>query len=127
MRRETIQWIAVIGYASFLMWTAVGTVPPEAAFLWRWHLDKLVHAGEYGVLGLLLAAGLWKPMSGLSKSVVAWSAVCLGVGYGVITESVQATIAWRSAEVLDAVANAAGAALAGLIWLKVMSRVPRHG
>lgn len=71
--------------------------------------DKLVHAGLYGVLGLLLAraVGAAAPRRTLGR-------VMLGVlAFASLDEWHQRFIPGRSAEVLDVVADVAGAA-AGL-------------
>lgn len=76
--------------------------------------DKLIHVVEYGALATLLIFGLSGSMS------AAWVAI-LGAGlsflYGCSDEFHQSFVPTRSAEVLDAMADAGGSALAALLYL----------
>lgn len=97
--------------AVFLFIVSVIPVPeggPEIPYF-----DKLVHLCEYFLFAWLLARAF---RAGPRAFRNAWS---MAVGYGIAIELVQAMIPWRSAELLDAIANAIGAAL-GIYVAKMM-------
>ena len=71
-------------------------------------IDKVLHAGAYGLLAAML---LWaQPRPRL--------ALLLAVLYGISDELHQATVPGRNADVLDAVADAAGALMVVALWLR---------
>lgn len=75
--------------------------------------DTLLHAGAYGLFGLLLAWTLL-PRRGAPGAGVA--GVLGTVLLGTLTEALQSAVPWRSAELRDVVSDAAGAAvLVGLL------------
>ena len=96
-------WAAFIFVASSLP----GTTYPSTDLP---NADKLVHIVLYGVLGALVVRGLG------GRGVRIWlGAAALAALYGVTDELHQIFIPFRSADVEDAVADAAGALLgAGL-------------
>jgi VanZ family protein len=74
------------------------------------HVDKLVHAGAYAIL-----AGFWW-VACLRLGLPAFDAACVAffaaVAFGLVDELHQAQVPGRSADRLDLVADAVGAALA---------------
>ena len=83
--------------------------------------DKLLHALTYG--GMTAAAVAFCRSPG-RLALIALFAVALGG----LVEIAQGLVAWRHASVLDAVANAVGAALGyliGLLALAVLRRLPK--
>ncbi len=103
-----------------LLTTVALALPSNMADLPEWvprwlhfqALDKVIHAFLFLGTGLLLARslrrfrGLWKPL------LVAF---LLAAAYGAATEVAQGLFTDRDAEVLDAVADAAGAAVGVLL------------
>jgi VanZ family protein len=78
------------------------------------HADKLYHVAGYALLAawsvqLFAPPTLWLRLLGL---------LALGVGL----EGVQALLPWRSADALDAVANAAGVGLGALLAFTPLAR-----
>ena len=76
--------------------------------------DKLVHVLEYGALTALLIFGL---AGSTSAARVAALAAGLSFLYGCSDEFHQSFVPNRSSEVLDALADAGGSALAALLYL----------
>ena len=79
--------------------------------------DKLEHAGEYAVLGLLLARALGGA-SWLSLTLrCAVGAVAIAAVYGVFDEFHQLFVPGRDFDVRDMLADVAGASVAaGALW-----------
>lgn len=103
--------------AAAILYLSVIPVPERPEIPW---FDKAAHAGQYLVLAWLLvqairAGGLGEPEDGR----LAWISA---TSYGLLVELLQALIPWRSAELADALANAAGAL--GGVW--VGNRWPRR-
>ena len=95
------------------------------------HLDKGAHLCEYLLFAWLLVqairrAGLHEraptPKSlvwGREYGQLAW---IYATSYGLLMELLQAIVPWRSADLLDAVANAAGAAIG--VWVAQRRAAP---
>ena len=83
-------------------------------------LDKLIHLGEYGVLGALLARALAAGGRTGARGF-AW-ALALGALYGASDELHQALVPGRDASVLDWAADAAGSALGAAAFLSLRRR-----
>lgn len=92
-----------------------GATPPFVVF--GVGVDKMAHGLGYAVVGGLAAA------SGGTHRVTALVAVAVAVtAFGVGVEGVQSFVAWRTASVWDAVANAAGVAVGVAGWRVVARR-----
>lgn len=74
-------------------------------------LDKVAHAGAYGVLGFLVVRALGA--AGARRSLL-WGAA-IGLVWGILDEWTQAAIPGRTAEIGDLLADVAGAAAGGWI------------
>lgn len=74
------------------------------------HLDKVIHAGIYGILGLLLfhAVGRLRPPWSYRTALIATIIASL---YGITDEVHQMSVAGRTAEVADWVADTLGACI----------------
>ena len=117
---------ASLGWALFMLWGCLNETGSSDGLILRLfpflrgfeHSDKLVHAGLHAVLaGLLCCAGLARAHAmGLRWTAgQALAVVLICAGYGGVIELLQAGVApTRSAEWLDALANAVGASLAVL-------------
>jgi VanZ family protein len=75
--------------------------------------DKILHAIEYGALGVAVTWGLHRAWLALA-SAAAW-AVVVGSAYGLTDEIHQAFVPHRSAELGDWAADTVGAALGALL------------
>jgi VanZ family protein len=92
-------------------------LPDMDAPVMRW--DKLHHALGHG----LLAA--WAAMLFEDRRALLLALFGL-IGFGITIEGMQAMLPWRSAEVLDIVANALGVVLGGTIAATPLSRTLLH-
>lgn len=102
-RARTIWWGASLAWA---LLTAVLLLLPPSPESGGWldlpGADKLLHAGAFGLLALLLERATRRPALSLLLAAL----------YGVATELLQLTAAGRSADPFDALADLAGAGLA---------------
>lgn len=82
------------------------------------HQDKVMHFGFYGVLGVLLLGAMAMPPNGFQRPA-ALLATALASLYGVSDEVHQMFVPGREADVLDWLADTAGALSATLLlaWL----------
>nr|CAJ74749.1 hypothetical protein kuste3986 [Candidatus Kuenenia stuttgartiensis] len=79
------------------------------------HIDKLIHFVEYGILCLFVC---WVVSSFQIKSAKMFYLLAFGITslYGMFDEFHQSFIPHRSADVLDWLADTAGAATACFLW-----------
>jgi len=112
-------WAAVV--------IAVSSIPrlrvPFATFSWA---DKLAHAGEYAVLGLLLAFGLTRdPATRNWRALLRLAAVVLAVAaFGGLDEWHQSAIPGRDMSGWDWLADVLGGALGATLgtWIRARRR-----
>ena len=83
-------------------------------------VDKLVHMGEYSVLGFLVARALWLRGGPTWKVVV--TAAIVGAVMGFVDETYQASVPGRNSDPLDGVADFVGATIGGVFWLRWIRR-----
>ena len=115
--KRTLAWAVVAVYAALVLISSVIPVPegPEVPYL-----DKAVHLCEYLLLAWMLSIAL--RAGGLTAHdylVLAW---IYATSYGLLIELLQGLLPWRSADLWDAAADAAGAAIG--VWLG--RRLPRN-
>ena len=106
-RRRLSLWLPVAAVAGLILYVSVRDVIPESAPTIP-HLDKILHAGAYGLLSLVLARAMG---SGLSW----WWAAVVASGYGGLMEFIQHFVG-RNPSFLDELANAVGAVAAAWVW-----------
>jgi len=109
--RALSRWLAPLSWAALLIW--LGRSPPSALPEGPAGFDKLLHAGAYGVLGLLAA---WAARRGALAGALAALLV------GGLDEWSQSAVAGRHADLLDLAADVAGGALGGLCARLVAKR-----
>ena len=76
-------------------------------------LDKLVHLWEYLFFAWILVQAVRSQR--LREREYLWLAWIYATSYGLLVELLQALVPWRSADLVDALFNAVGAALG--VWL----------
>lgn len=91
------------------------------------HADKVAHVVEYGVLGWLLAGVLNHRARSRSSLWVLLFVLVGALVVGVLDELNQTRIPGRDGSVLDLGADAIGASLGGLLWLKARPRSSSKG
>jgi len=100
-------------WAVIILWLSVTPSPPQLPGVLGW--DKLLHAGSYGLLTLLVAQLLLYLSLNLRKA--GWQAVSFAISYGALLEVLQRFLhTGRTAEWGDLLADAAGAFLAYLAF-----------
>jgi VanZ family protein len=108
-------WVALALYSVLLFYLSSWRVP-RSLDIGKDQLDKLLHAGAYGLWALLFLVALSRSAPGLGPLRSAAWAAAAGTLYGALTELHQLLVPERSADVLDLLANFAGAALAAGAW-----------
>lgn len=105
-------------WALIMLWLSLTSSPPQLPGVLGW--DKLLHAGAYGLLSLLLAQAMLCRSSLLHKAW--WMASVTAIAYGALLEILQLlTQTGRTAEWLDLFADAVGALFCCVIfrlWMK---------
>lgn len=96
MRRTALLFAAVVLAASLLP-----AGPPDTG---GFPLDKLLHVTAYAVLAWLLV-----------HDYPVLVVVLLTAGFGLAVEGAQAVVPWRTASVLDATVNLAGAVVGAVV------------
>jgi VanZ family protein len=117
LSRAAGRWVAACAYAALLVW--LGRQPGEdlpRSGLWDLPgADKVVHAGAYGVLGLLVAwaARCRHPLRAAGAGVLAAAMI------GLLDEWGQASTVGRDSSAADLVADLIGGGLGGALaaWL----------
>ena len=79
--------------------------------------DKLLHAGEYLVLGLLLVRALRATLRVSRPLFAATIAICLVVVVGAADESLQSLIPGRQSDIFDLLADVMGGAIAQFVYV----------
>ena len=110
---KIIRWVAPIAWASIILWLSLTSSPPQLPGLLGW--DKLLHAGAYGLLTLLIAQYLLS--LSLSPAKICWYAGLTAVCFGALLEVMQILVqTGRTAEWWDLFADAVGAFLGCVIF-----------
>ena len=104
--RGLSQWLPVVGWAALIF--VLSSVPDLGTGLGGWDLvlRKIGHAGEFAVLGALLARALGS----------ARLALVVGVLYAVSDEVHQVFVPGRTGSPLDVALDAVGVALGVVLW-----------
>ncbi len=115
----TWAWLVVFGCAGVIFYLSDQSVPPRfllSVFPW---LDKIVHAFEFGLFGLVVFWALgcsFKTLSARSRGVLS---VGISVLYGVSDEIHQTFVPMREGDPFDVLADAFGVVCA-LIVLRII-------
>lgn len=81
--------------------------------------NKLIHTGEFGLLGLLMCHALTAQLPTWPRSHIALLSLLAAICYGATDEFHQLFVPSRSAELGDLAADSLGATLAAWGWCKV--------
>jgi len=114
IREAIVSWGPALAVAGAIV--ALSSVPGDRLELPLFpHADKLAHLAVYGLLGLLVLRALARTTR-LALATRAFVTVVLVTVFGVTDELHQVFVPGRSAEVLDVVADGAGALLACVVF-----------
>lgn len=118
-------WLPAIGWATLLF---VLSSIPGAAFpqVPGWHVDKLVHALLYFVLGFFCARALGATTR-ITGGTLVLLATLIATGYGVTDELHQLLTPRRSCDWRDVVADGAGALIGAGIAVAAIAHSNRRG
>ncbi|MCB9495932.1 MAG: VanZ family protein [Fibrobacteria bacterium] len=108
-RLAALAWMGMVFWFSSQPGTKVHVEPP---------LDKIIHAGVYGVLAFLLALGAGPRW----KAHAAWMAWVVAVAFGASDEFHQSFSPGRSVSFGDWFADLGGATAASVAWLWAWSQ-----
>ena len=104
-RSKAFWWSAVIGYGALIL---VVSLIPVKADLSVGQLDKVAHVCEYLLFAWLLVQAV--RLGRLREREYLLFAWLYATSYGALIELIQGLVPWRSADWLDGLANAVGAA-----------------
>lgn len=108
-----VRWFLPSFWAAVILWLSLTPSPPQLPGLLGW--DKLLHAGAYGLLSVLIAQILFHVINHLDKAC--WYAGLAALCYGTLLEVLQLlTQTGRTAEWLDLFADAVGILLCCVIF-----------
>ena len=121
---KIIRLFAPLAWASIILWLSLISSPPQLPGILGW--DKLLHAGAYGLLTLLIAQYLLS--LSLSPGKICWYAGLAAVSYGALLEVLQMLAqTGRTAEWWDLFADAVGAFLGCVLFSQMLGVVcKRH-
>ncbi|MDF0643278.1 MAG: VanZ family protein [Nitrospira sp.] len=117
-------WAPVIGYAALIFYFSSQSHPEEQLpqFLMQEVSDKLLHAVEYAVLGVLCYRGFrWAAGPAAARRAVLLS-IALVSAYAMTDELHQFFVPSREASSWDWVADTIGAAIGSVSWSYVADR-----
>ena len=108
-------WLPVLLYVTAIF--AVSSLPYLKAPLPFPNADKIMHTGEYLLLGLLLARALRATLRVSRPLFAAMIAIGLVVAVASADEFFQSFVPGRSSDLLDLLADTTGGALAQLLYV----------
>ena len=103
-------WSALVGYCALIFFASSRPVPEEL-HLDIPGLDKVVHAGAYGVWAAIFLGALAATGRSWSYGRLAWLTLLATALYGVSDEVHQSFVPGRTADILDWFADVGGAVL----------------
>lgn len=110
-------------WALAVLWLSLTPSPPQMHGIFGW--DKLLHAGAYGLLSLLIAQALLYLHRSIKQAW--WQAAVLSILFGALLEILQLSAqTGRRGEWLDLFADAVGAFFCCVIFRHVIKRRCSH-
>ncbi len=116
-------WVPVALYAGVIFYLSAQSHPEEQlpSFLLKDVSDKVLHAVEYGILGLLCyRAFRWAAGPAVAQQAVVLAIMTASV-YGVTDEVHQFFVPFRESSWLDWLADTIGAAIGAISWRFIRS------
>ncbi len=112
-------WLPTLAYCALIFWLSSSSKPVLPPPFYG--ADKVLHALEYAILGILLARSILSAKPRFSKGALVVLIVALATLYGISDEVHQAMVPGRSASLWDVLADGVGA-LCGVLCY--MGRIP---
>lgn len=110
-------------WAFIILWLSLTSTPPQLPGILGW--DKLLHAGAYGLLSILILQFLYWQNSSNKNSW--WQAGLVAVCYGALLEIMQLLVqTGRTAEWWDLFADTVGAFLCCVIFRQAHGLICLH-
>ena len=116
-------WVPVALYAGVIFYLSAQSHPEDQlpSFLLKDVSDKVLHAVEYGILGLLCyRAFRWAAGPAVAQQAVVLAIVTASV-YGITDEVHQFFVPFRESSWLDWLADTIGAAIGAISWRFIRS------
>lgn len=125
MRRWLFAWGLVCGYAGLIFYLSSLPHPEDSlpSFV-RSFSDKVLHVGEYAVLGGLCYLAIRWGTNGVLRAWAVPLAILLASLYGISDEVHQSYVPFRDSSWLDWVADTIGASIGAVIVHRVPSLLP---
>lgn len=121
--KHILRLSAPVLWALIILLLSLTSSPPQLPGVLGW--DKLLHAGAYGLLSLLLAQAFLCPPFSLNRPW--WLAAGAAVAYGALLEILQLlSQTGRTAEWLDLFADALGAFFCCVVFRHMLKLSCRH-
>jgi len=118
-------WLPVIIYCALIFFQSSRPVPESIPAIP--HLDKLLHAGAYALLGaMFLRAYRTTALGGKLQYIITLSILSAGL-YGISDEFHQYFVPYRSADILDALADIAGSTIGAFSFAAAAGNLRIHG
>jgi VanZ family protein len=113
-------WFPLLCYSAIISFvSSLSTVPvpyTEISF------DKLLHAGEYGVFGFLLARALGSCERKFSLHVIFGVVIIISLVYGLLDEYHQSFVPGRTCDLIDVAADWLGGVLGGWVYIRLVQK-----
>ena len=110
-------WLPVLAYVALIF--TLSAQPHLRSPLKFEMSDKVIHVGEYGLLGLLLVRALGTLPRLRGALLAGLVTVAIGAGIGASDELFQSTVPGRDSDVFDLIADTVGLSLSQLAYLWV--------
>jgi VanZ family protein len=124
MKRFIQYWLPLIAYSAFIVFQSHYPTPDSIPDLP--YIDKLLHTGGYGLLGLLFCRAYRSRWPGASTRSLARYAVLSTALFGLSDEIHQSFVAFRTADAWDVLADAIGGAIGvGFYFVLISAAGPR--
>ena len=116
-------WVPVALYAGFIFFMSAQSHPEEQlpSFLLKDVSDKVLHAVEYAVLGVLCYRGFRWGVNGQLASRALLFAIVLASLYGMTDEAHQFFVPFRESDWQDWLADTIGAVIGAVSWRFIRS------
>lgn len=109
-------WFPAIFYSVIIF--CLSSIPNLRAPLEENSFDKVIHIGEYLILGILSARALIHTQKQLSGAAIFWAVFLFCFFYGIGDEFHQSFVVGRFSDWKDALADTIGGSLGGWLYLR---------